>query len=139
MNADPDGMSTARILVVDDNATVRSAIAVILEDEQDLSVCGEAENIADAIALCETRQPDLALIDISLRGESGLELVRHLRERAPDMRTVVFSLHDEMRHIDGARKAGAHGYASKGEGLDALLDCVRTVLKGDSCFATGKP
>jgi len=124
----------ARILVVDDNPTMRHAIAFIIRDEPDLSVCGEAPSIADALQECDTLQPDLALVDISLRGEDGLDLVKRLQKRTPAVRCVVFSLHDEPFYIDRARAAGAHGYVIKSAAPQQMLDCIRQVLHGKSHF-----
>jgi len=113
---------------------MREAIAIVVGDEHDLRICGEAHCIADALEQCETLQPDLALIDISLKGEEGLDLVRRLKEVAPSLCTVVLSLHDEARYINGAREAGAEGYVSKGEPPQELLKCLRRVLAGHSRF-----
>ena len=128
----------ARILVVDDNPTVREAIAILIETEDDLSICGEAHNVANALEQCETLHPDLALIDVSLKGEDGLDLVRRLLECVPSVRAVVLSLHDEPFYINGAREAGAQGYVSKSEGPQPMLDCIRRVLGGHSRFPDPK-
>ncbi len=134
-----DNMPVVRILVVDDNPTVRMAVALILEDEADLSICGEASDIADAFKQCEALQPDLALIDLSLRGEDGLDLVRRLCRFSPPVRAVVFSLHDEPFHINGARDAGAHGYVIKSEDPQQMLDCMRGVMAGQTRFPPSEP
>lgn len=135
MNTKLGNIAMARILIVDDSPTMRQAITIIVENEQDLNVCGEACCIADALEQCEALQPDLALIDISLKGEDGLDLVRRLRECAPSVYTIVFSLHGEPRYIAQAREAGAHGYARKDEGPGELLACMRDALNGNSSFS----
>ncbi|MBL7114681.1 MAG: response regulator transcription factor [Kiritimatiellae bacterium] len=134
MDSRADNFPVIRVLIVDDNPTVRAAVALILEDENDLSTCGEACDIADALKQCEALQPDLALVDLSLRGEDGLDLVKRFRLCAPSMRLVVFSLHDEPFHIDGAREAGAHGYVIKSEDPQYVLDCMRRVMAGENRF-----
>ena len=128
--------SVARILVVDDNPAMREAIAIVLEDEEDLALCGESHGIADALEKCEQLHPDLALIDISLKGEDGLDLVRRLAATAPSVLTVVFSLHDDAPNIDLAREAGARGFAVKSQGSEQMLARIRAVLAGESSFAT---
>ncbi len=135
LNTGLDNVAKSRILIVDDNPTVRGAITLILNSEPDLSVCGEAHNVAEAIERSEALLPDLALIDISLKGDNGLDLARHLREHAPSVRMVALSLHDDGSHIDGARRAGCHGYAIKGQGPETLLACIRGVLGGHEYFA----
>ncbi len=127
-------LAAARILIVDDNSSMREAISIILEDEPDLVVCGEASDISEATKQCEALQPHLALVDLSLQGEDGLELIKYFREREPELRTVVLSLHDEQLYIDGARDAGAHGYVIKTEDPDDILACIRGVLRGDDRF-----
>ena len=121
-----------RVLMVDDNASTRRAIEIIVEDEEDICLCGEAEAIAPALEQCEALQPDLALVDLSLKGENGLELVQSIRSRFPAIRVVVFSLHDEKHYIDLARGAGAHGYAVKSGGPEELLTAIRAALSCDT-------
>ena len=123
-----------RILIVDDNPTMREAIAILIDGADDLSVCGEAQCISEALEQCKTLQPDLALVDISLKGEDGLDLIRRLQKAAPSVRSVVFSLHDAPQYIDGAREAGARGYAIKSAGPRALLASLRRVRDGHSSF-----
>jgi DNA-binding NarL/FixJ family response regulator len=129
-----DSGAMTRILVVEDNLSMREAIAMIVESESDLSVCGEAQCISEAVEQCEKLHPDLALIDLSLKGEDGLDLIKLFRESTPSMSSVVFSLHDEVCYINGAREAGARGYAIKSAGLSKLLACMRSVRDGKSCF-----
>lgn len=107
---------------------------MIIEGEGDLSVCGEASDIQGALASCDANDPDLALIDISLKGEDGLDIVKKMRSHAPSVRTAVFSLHDEAIHIERAREAGAGGYALKSDGPRKLLECIRHVLAGKQSF-----
>lgn len=127
-------MSEARILVVDDNPAVRESVAIIIDGEEDLSVCGQSHCIDDALRQGKELQPDLALVDISLRAENGLDLVSLYREELPSIRSVVFSLHDEAFYIDAAREAGAQGYVIKGGSFQQMFHCLRRVLQGHSCF-----
>lgn len=127
-------MTTSTILLVDDNPAMRAAVATIFGDEPDLCICGEAHDIGGALAHCETLKPDLALIDISLRGEDGLDLVRRFARDGFAVRPVVFSLHNEAHYIDDAREAGALGYICKTDEPAAMLAAVRRVLAGESHF-----
>ena len=121
-------MSTARILVVDDNPAMRRAISIILEGEEDLCVCGEAQGIEDGLEQFNSLQPDVVLVDISLRGEDGLDLVRRLETCAPSIPKIVFSLHHEPFYMQQAREAGARGYVVKSEDPRQIVACIRTVL-----------
>jgi DNA-binding NarL/FixJ family response regulator len=132
-------MSATRILIVDDNAAMRGAIALLFEDEPDLLVCGQAATITEALQHCEALGPDVALVDLSLKGEDGLDLVRQLKARAPSPAVVVFSLHDEPFYVNAARRAGANGYVGKSEDPLQMLDCVRRVRDGQSRFPGMEP
>ena len=140
MNTKLDSMTATRILIVDDNPAMREAIAMIIENTADLSICGEARNISESLEQCEALHPDLALVDLSLKGEDGLDLIRRLGKCAPAVRCVVFSLHDEPYYIDGAREAGAQGYVVKSSGPGELLACLRSVRDNHNSFASpGQP
>lgn len=132
-------MSRARILVVDDNPAMREAIAVVFGEESDLCICGTAHGLDDAMEQCETLRPDLALIDLSLRGADGLDLVRRIVAGGYPTHPVVFSLHDEPFYIDTAREAGARGYIVKSEDAPLLLAAVRRILAGETRFPDPGP
>jgi DNA-binding NarL/FixJ family response regulator len=128
-------MKQSRILVVDDNSSIREAIALIIEEAHDLMICGEASSIAEALTQSEILMPDLALVDLSLKGGGdGIALIRQLCQRAPSMSSVVFSLHDEAFYIDAAREVGAKGYVIKGTPPKELITCLRQVSNGQNCF-----
>ena len=127
--------SKASVLIIDDNATVREALHIILQSVADLTVCGEAINATAAYELCNELIPDVALIDISLKGGNGIDLIKRLRSDFPDIKCIVFSLHNEALYIDAAREAGAHGYVTKGESPKQIIDCIRTVRDGRGRFA----
>ena len=129
----------ARIVLVDDHATLREAVAMLINNEADLCVSGQATCISEALELCATLKPDMALIDISLKGEDGLDLVRQLQQSAPDVSCIVLSLHGESHYIKMAREAGARGYAVKSQGARTVLHCVRSVRDGGTCFASPNP
>jgi DNA-binding NarL/FixJ family response regulator len=116
-----------RILVVDDHPIVREGLRVLLE-QPDLTVCGEAASVDEALERMRELKPDALIIDISLGRESGLELIRRIRET--DTHTVLFvlSMHDEMIYAERALRMGANGFLMKQEGTDQLVDAVRRVL-----------
>lgn len=124
-------MEKFRILIIDDHPLVRSGIRAMLQIEEDLTVCGEAEDISSAMQTIEIQQPDLALVDISLKGgESGLELLKSLRLKYPDLKALAVSMHDEQTYALRALKAGAQGYVMKQEGTDKIREAIRCVLDG---------
>jgi DNA-binding NarL/FixJ family response regulator len=119
-----------RILVVDDHPLMREGVAQWIRRAPDLAVCGEVESAAEAISLVETLKPDLVLTDISLAGRSGLELIKDLQARHPDLPVLVLSVHDESLYARRALRAGARGYVMKRAGGERLVGAVREVLQG---------
>ncbi len=117
-----------RILLVDDNQSVRRLIAEWLKEELDLAVCGEAQNCREAFESVATQEPDLAIVDISLKGENGIDLIKALRPRYPNLPFIVYSGHEDQWHREAAHEAGARGYVVKTEAAGTLLSEIRRVL-----------
>ena len=124
-----DGAKT-RVLLVDDHPILRQGLANVLNQQSHLSVCGEASDSVEALALAERLRPDLALVDLSLRHGDGIELLKDLRVRQPEMLTLVLSMHDEALYAERALRAGARGYVMKQEKIDRLLLAISRVLSG---------
>ena len=122
---------TRRVFIVDDHPLVREGLANLINQQSDLSVCGEAEDSAGAITDIESTRPDVALIDISLKNESGLELVKTLQNRVPQVALVVLSMHEEALYAERALHAGARGYVMKRETTKNVLTAIRRVIEGD--------
>jgi len=120
----------SRIFIVDDHPLVREGLANLINEQDDLIVCGEAEDSAQAITRLATARPDVALIDISLKNESGLELVKSLGVQFPRVALIVLSMHDEALYAERALHAGARGYVMKRETTKSVLASIRHVLKG---------
>jgi DNA-binding NarL/FixJ family response regulator len=118
------------LLIVDDHAVFREGLVRIINQEKDLAVCGEASDGAEALKRAEALRPDLAVVDISLEGAGGLEVVKSLRGRFPDMRVLVLSMHPESLYGERSLRAGANGYVMKREGGRSFLVAVRRVLDG---------
>lgn len=119
-----------RILLVDDHPMVRERLADVLQREPDLKVVGEAEDRRGALELARTTATDLAIVDLSLKNSSGLELIRDLRSQHPEIMILVVSMHDESLHAERVIQAGARGYITKQEATKNILLAVRTVLDG---------
>jgi len=120
-----------RVFIVDDHPLVRDGLANLINQQSDLVVCAEAEDSAGASAGMETSKPDVALIDISLKNESGLELVKTLQTQCPNVALIVLSMHDEALYAERALHAGARGYVMKRETSKSILTAIRRVLDGD--------
>jgi DNA-binding NarL/FixJ family response regulator len=120
-----------RILIVDDHPAMREGLRGILHSADDLAICGEAENGKTAIAAVKKLQPDLAIVDISLREKlDGLNLMRFLHTQWPALPMLAFSLHQERAYCDAALAAGARGYCTKGEPGKVIIEAVRRILQG---------
>jgi DNA-binding NarL/FixJ family response regulator len=121
----------ARIVLVEDHPIVREGIAQLINRQSDLMVAGEAGDAHTALRVIKKTRPDVAIVDLSLGAESGLELIKTLMAEHPDLAVLVLSMHDEEVFAERALRAGALGYVTKQEATDVLLAAVRQVLRGD--------
>jgi DNA-binding NarL/FixJ family response regulator len=121
-----------RVFLVDDHPLVREGLANLINHQDDLTVCGAAEDSGEATTAIEKTKPDVALIDISLKNESGLELVKNLESKFPNVALIVLSMHDEALYAERALRAGARGYVMKRETTKSMLTAIRRVLDGDT-------
>jgi DNA-binding NarL/FixJ family response regulator len=120
----------SRIFLIDDHPLVREGLANLINGQHDLVVCGEAEDSAGAISGIAKTRPDVALVDISLKNESGLELVKNLESQFPLVALIVLSMHEEALYAERALRAGARGYVMKRESTKNVLASIRRVLEG---------
>jgi len=125
-----DQVKRKKVLIVDDHAVLREGLAAQINREADLIVCGEAEDAKQALALVEKLGPDLVLADITLPGRNGLELIRDLRARCPDLPVLVLSMHDASLFAERVLRAGGRGYISKQRSGQRLIAAIRHVLSG---------
>ena len=119
-----------KILIVDDHPLVRAGFAQLIGDCPDLEVCGEASDMAEALKQIDATAPDLAIIDLSLAGGSGLDLIEHIKSRGNDILMLVASMHDETLYAERVLAAGARGYINKQEAQDRIIQAIRQVLAG---------
>jgi DNA-binding NarL/FixJ family response regulator len=117
-------------LVVDDHPVFRQGLVALIRSNERYQVCAEAGTAAESLAALEKCVPDIALIDISLVGQSGLDLVKTLKAAHPEMTVLIISMHDEVVYAERALKAGARGYVMKQEAASVMLDAIETVLSG---------
>jgi DNA-binding NarL/FixJ family response regulator len=121
---------TVRFLIVDDHPLFRQGLVSVIENVRTYKVAAQATTIAEALSLLEHADVQIALIDISLQQENGLELVKTLKATRPEILCLVVSMYDEIIYASSALKAGARGYIMKQEAASSLLDAIALVLKG---------
>jgi DNA-binding NarL/FixJ family response regulator len=120
-----------RVLLVDDHPIVRQGLALLIDREPDLSVCGEAEGAHAAFHAIETLRPDLVVLDISLSGPDGLDVLKEIRVKTENLPVLILSMHDESIYAERAMRAGANGYIMKQEATERVLVAIRRILQGD--------
>lgn len=131
----PEGHS--RILIVDDTPIVRLGLSQLINRESDMLVCGEAADVYQALQLVTTSHPNIAVVDMSLRGASLLGLLATLQRHAPTLPLLVVSMHDEVLYAQRALRAGARGYIAKQVETAVLLRAIRQVLHGEIALSEG--
>lgn len=126
---------TISILLVDDHPVVRQGYRRVLENQSDFRVVAEADNAAGAYAAFKTHAPDVVVMDISMKGASGLEAVRNIRARDDRARILVFSMHGEAALVKTAFNAGASGFVTKSSEPAALIQAIRSVARGERAMS----
>jgi len=120
-----------QVFLVDDHPIVRDGLKTLIERRDDLSVCGEAENAAEALKAIRQAKPDVVITDISLKESDGLELTKDIKACYPDMPVIVLSIHEESTYCERALRAGAQGYLMKEVASENVIEAIRTVLTGE--------
>ncbi len=118
------------IIVVDDHPIVREGLVRVIDQTDDLAVCGQAEGIPQALTLIEKSKPALVIVDIALGGQNGIELIKDIKIRSPNLPVLVHSMYDESLYAERCLRAGAKGYVMKQEPPTTLLKAVRQILGG---------
>ena len=124
-------VAKARILVVDDHPVVRQGLLHFINQQEDLAGCGEASNCAEALQIAAECKPDLAVVDVRLKNEDGLELIKEFKARFPQIRVLMLSQYDLPIYAERALRAGALGFVVKAQAADEILAAIRSVLAGD--------
>lgn len=123
-------LSPKRIFLVDDHTLVREWLGNLLSQESDFLVVGQADSAPTALADMAASPPDLAVIDLTLRNGSGLDLIKDLRNLCPRTLVVVLSMHEEIYYVERAFRAGARGYVTKRDSTNSIVEAIRAVLAG---------
>jgi len=120
-----------RIVLVDDHPVVREGLAHLIESEPSLTVCGQAEDRGEALAVIRATKPDVAIVDLSLKNSHGLELIKDICAQHPEIVILVVSMYEESLYAERAIGAGARGYLTKQEATRNMLTAIRRVLAGE--------
>jgi DNA-binding NarL/FixJ family response regulator len=127
----PGDAGKKTVFVVDDHPLLRQGLALLINQQQDLEVSGEAEEAQAAMqAICK-KNPDILIVDISLNGPDGLDLLKNIRALYPDLPVLILSMHDEAIYAERALRARANGYIMKQEATEKVLVAVRRILNGE--------
>lgn len=119
-----------RVLIVDDHELVRTGLRLILSDQRDIEVIGEASNGEDAVRLTGELKPDIVLMDISMPGIGGIEATRRICQRHPEVRVIAVTVHSDAPFPNKLHEAGAMGYLNKGCPAEEMYEAIRTVARG---------
>lgn len=117
-------------MIVDDHPVIRKGLALLINQQKDLEVCGEASSVEDARRMTSLLKPDLMIVDLTLGKANGLELIRDLRQDEPNIPVLVLSMHDEEVYAPQALRAGARGYVMKQDAVYQIFTAVNEVLAG---------
>ena len=135
--AKSDSSHATRIVVVDDHPLFRKGLEQLIASQGEFVVCGEAANAAAAMDVIRRVVPDLAIVDLSLPGANGIELIKNIRAEFSKLPVLVLSMHDERVYAERAIRAGARGYVMKRESTKKIIDAIHQVLKGNLYLSKG--
>lgn len=124
-------LRAAKILIVDDHPMMRAGLAMQISEKAGLEVCGQAEDVNDALATIKSTSPDLAIIDIALKKGHGIDLIKDIKSRFPSVKMLVLSTYKESLYAERALRAGAMGYLNKQETGQQIFEAIRAVLDGE--------
>jgi DNA-binding NarL/FixJ family response regulator len=119
------------VLIIDDHPLLRQGLAMLINQQKDMQVCGEAEEAHTAMHCIAQKRPDIIILDLTLKGPDGLDLLKTIRASDPDLPVLILSMHDEAIYAERALRARANGYIMKQEATEKVLVAVRRILDGD--------
>ena len=121
----------SRVVIIEDHPMFRERLAHLINKEDDMIVCGEADNVPDGLALIQRAKPSLAIVDITLKESGGLDLLKDIRAHEIKLPVLILSMHDESLYAERALRAGAKGYITKHEASAKVMTAIRFVLRGE--------
>jgi two-component system, NarL family, response regulator FusR len=134
-----EAVARSKVLIVDDNLLVRRTLTHLINQREDLVVCGHASSVDEGSETAVRLKPDLAIVDLPLGNENSLQLIRQLRERLPHIRILVLSMHEENVFAFPVLRAGASGFVMKQNASQHLFEAIRTVLAGQVYLSHSPP
>lgn len=137
MEGDNRGNHGVRIFLAEDHGMFRAQLARLIGKHHGMTICGESDNASEALDMIRQQVPDLVIVDIALKGSSGLDLIRDLKDCCPHVFAIVLSLHDESVYAERAFRAGASGYVPKHHLASQLGPAIERALKGETHLSTG--
>jgi DNA-binding NarL/FixJ family response regulator len=126
----PSAKQKLGVFIVDDHALIREWLTNLISQQPDLKVCDEAASVPEAMQKIAGSKPDLAIVDLSMKGPSGIEFIKHIKQRCPNLAVLVLSMHEGLHHVESALQAGANGYVMKRESAKNLIIAIRRILEG---------
>jgi DNA-binding NarL/FixJ family response regulator len=126
--------SMARILIADDHAMMRKGLRTVIEPHAGWEICGEATTGLEALEQTKLLQPDLLILDVSMPVLNGLEVAHRISRTLPNVKVLLFTMHNSPQFAKDVTKTGAHGYVCKSSGEELLTQAIKTVLQGESFF-----
>jgi DNA-binding NarL/FixJ family response regulator len=132
-------MATISVFIIDDHPVIRHGVSSVLKKKSDIEVIGEAEDATSALLKLKTLQPDVIVLDITLKGISGIDLIPKLKERVENVSIVIYSMHKDPNQVHRAIKAGAKGYILKTDEICRLTSATRDVSEGRMCLSGNLP
>ena len=130
MTTERTGSAASAVLIVDDHPVLRRGLAALIESEPDLTVCAEVATVQEALAVIDAKQPAVVIVDLTLEGADGLDMVRVMKSQYQQIPSLVLSMHDEAVYAERSLRAGARGYINKQQMDDTVLLAIRCVLSG---------
>lgn len=137
MDAETKLAEKRRVILVEDHPMFREQLSQLINKEADMCVCGEADNIGDALKLLQSISADIVIVDLTLKGPSGLELLKDLKALQINVPVLVLSMHDELLYAERVLRAGARGYITKHETSNEVMAAIRKVLSGQVYLGSG--
>lgn len=131
MSDTPASEKKYKVVLVEDHPMFREHISQLINRDLGVTVCGEADNIQDGLAIIRETQPDVAIVDLTLKGSNGLELLKDIKAHGLDVNVLVLSMHDEELYAERVLRAGARGYITKNEASSELLKAIKKVMQGE--------
>lgn len=127
---EPEAKTRSRVLIVENHPAVRQALAIRINRQPDLEVCGETHDMAEALRFVADTQPDVAVIDLSLRNGNAIDLIQRIQDHNKSVGILVWSMHSEVLYAGCALQAGALGFITKDEAANKIVDAIRRVAEG---------